>query len=171
MLSKLKPRLSLASIYDINIQSFRDAGYQHMILDMDNTITAWNDHRIDKGLKEWVRAVRNAGFRICLLSNNHKTKVDKFASKLGVLAAPKGGKPFSQAFHSALTVLDGSIGNTLVIGDQIFTDILGGNLMGMYTILVDPIDRKEFIGTRFTRLMECLIAGRRPVCKSQQQPR
>lgn len=171
MFTKLKPRLSLASIYDIDIQSFREAGYRHMILDMDNTITAWNDHRIDKSLKEWVWAVRNAGFRICLLSNNHKTKVDKFASKLEVLAAPKGGKPFAQAFHSALTVLDGSIGNTLVIGDQIFTDVLGGNLMGMYTILVDPIDRKEFIGTRFTRLMESLIAGRRPVCKSQQQPR
>ena len=97
--------------------------------------------------------------------------MQQFASELGVIAAPRGGKPSNRAFQSALNVLNAASSNTLVIGDQIFTDILGGNRAGLYTILVDPIDDKEFIGTRLTRLMERLIAGRRPTCKSHRQPR
>ena len=101
------------------------------------------------------------GFRICLLSNSSYKRVSAYAEKLGVLAAPIGGKPLQRAFKSALAVLDAKSGNTAIIGDQIFTDIWGGNRMGLYTILVDPISKREFFGTKLARLMEKLIAKRR----------
>ena len=78
-----------------------------------------------------------------------------------VLYAHKGAKPFPGAFKVALEELDGCIDNTLIIGDQIFTDILGGNIMGIGTVLVDPISKKEFITTKFMRLLERILTGRK----------
>jgi len=167
--SLLKPSQSHGSIFDINLKSLWNKGYKNIIIDVDNTMTAWNHYNITPKLKDWVLKAENIGFRICLLSNSNQAKIQQFAFDLGVISSPVGGKPFIRAFNSALAALGASVQNTLVIGDQIFTDILGGNRVGMYTILVDPINKKEFIGTKFTRLMEKLIAGRRPVCKSHQQ--
>lgn len=169
--SLLKPRRSHGSIFEINLKSLWNKGYKNIIIDVDNTITAWNNYIISPKLREWILMAERIGFRICLLSNNNQAKVQQFAFDLGVISSPVGGKPFMRAFQSALAVLGANVQNTLVIGDQIFTDILGGNRVGMYTILVDPIDKNEFIGTKFTRLMEKIIAGRRPVCRSRQQPR
>ena len=85
---------------------------------------------------------------------------------LGVISSPVGGKPFPRAFRSALSALGASVKNTLVIGDQIFTDILGGNRIGLYTILVDPIDKREFIGTKL-RVNGTVSCGKEwYVCKS-----
>lgn len=161
MLNILKPNQVEDSIYDINLEALWSLGYHHMIIDVDNTITAWNQHQVNPTIKEWVSKAKATGFNICLLSNNSQLKVQKFASELGIIAAPKGGKPLAKAFQSALTALQGTANNTLVVGDQIFTDILGGNRTGLYTILVEPIDRNEFIGTRFTRIIERIITGRK----------
>ncbi|HHT64889.1 MAG: YqeG family HAD IIIA-type phosphatase [Caldicoprobacterales bacterium] len=171
MRSLLKPRQTHASIFDIDLRSYWDRGYQNIIIDVDNTITAWNHYKITPKLKEWISKAKDTGFHICLLSNSSQSKIRAFALELGVTYSPIGGKPFARGFYCALTELGATVQDTLVIGDQIFTDILGGNRAGMFTILVDPIDKREFIGTRLTRLMERLVAGRRPVCKSLQQPR
>lgn len=160
MRSMLKPRQAVASIFDIDLQPLWESGYQNLILDVDNTITAWNTYHVSDKLKKWVLKQKNKGFGICLLSNNNQEKVQQFATELGVIAAPRGGKPLLGAFQSAITALDADHRNTLIIGDQLFTDILGGNRAGLYTILVEPIDKKEFIGTRFVRILESLFTGR-----------
>ncbi|HOB20101.1 MAG TPA: YqeG family HAD IIIA-type phosphatase [Candidatus Atribacteria bacterium] len=161
MLKALKPDLHLASIFDIDLNKLWRSGYRNIIIDVDNTITAWNRHQAEKDVVEWFSRARELGFGICLLSNNSQSTIMGLASELGVLASPTSGKPFSRAFKSALKELSASAGNTVVIGDQIFTDILGGKRAGMYTILVDPIDKREFIGTRLMRLLERVIAGRK----------
>ncbi|MGI6140494.1 MAG: YqeG family HAD IIIA-type phosphatase [Caldicoprobacterales bacterium] len=171
MHSLLKPRQIHSSIFDINLMSLWNQGYQNIIIDVDNTMTAWNRYITTPKLKNWALIAKDIGFRICLLSNSNQSKVKQFALDLGVISSPVGGKPFPRAFRSALSALGASVKNTLVIGDQIFTDILGGNRIGLYTILVDPIDKREFIGTKLSRLMEQLVAGRRYVCKSHRQPR
>ncbi len=162
MVNILKPNQSVASIYEIQMHVLMQKGYRHIILDMDNTLTPWNDHQVRPVLADWIATVKDLGYTVCLLSNNRQKKVQDFAAKLGVLAAPKGGKPSGRSFKRAISMMQGTGQDTMVIGDQVFTDILGGNLLGLYTILVDPITTSEFIGTRFTRLMERLIAGRRP---------
>lgn len=171
MRTLLKPRQTHASIFDINLQTYWERGYQNIIIDVDNTITAWNHYQITPKLKEWISKARSTGFQICLLSNSSQSKIRPFAAELGVVFSPVGGKPFMHGFHCALAALGSTAQDTLVIGDQIFTDILGGNRAGMFTILVDPIDKREFIGTRLTRLMERLVTGRRPVCRSHRLPR
>ncbi len=161
MLKALKPNLQLASIHDIDLIKLWHLGYRNIIIDVDNTITAWNRHQAGEEVVKWFNKARDLGFGICLLSNNSQSTIAGLASELGVLVSPKSGKPFSRAFKSALSALSATAENTVVIGDQIFTDILGGKRAGMYTILVDPIDKKEFIGTRLMRLLEKVIAGRK----------
>lgn len=158
----LKPDQTAASVYAIDMQALKDKGCRHLIVDIDNTLTPWNDHQINTDLTDWIEGVKAAGFSVCLLSNNQQKKVQDFAHRLGVSAAPKGGKPSNRAFEGALIVLQGTRQDTVVIGDQVFTDILGGNRAGLYTILVDPITSREFIGTRIARWLERMIAGRRP---------
>jgi HAD superfamily phosphatase (TIGR01668 family) len=166
MLSNLlKPRQVHRSIYDINLKSLWDKGYRYIIIDVDNTLTAWNNYNISQRLLDWILLAKKTGFGICLLSNSSQSKIQEFASKLGVISSPAGGKPFKRAFSNALDLLQANEENTLVIGDQIFTDILGGNRAGLYTILVDPIDKKEFFWTKINRLLERIIAGRKTSCK------
>jgi len=167
----LKPNQIHKSIYEINLNSLWEHGYHYIIIDVDNTITEWNNYTINQKLRDWVSYAKKIGFELCLLSNSNQLKIKQFASELGVISSPAGGKPFMRAFKSALDTLGANINNTIVIGDQIFTDILGGNRIGLYTILVDPINKKEFWTTKFNRLMEKIIAGRKPACKSHQQPK
>jgi len=78
-----------------------------------------------------------------------------------VKAIPCRGKPLISAFKKAIEFIKGMPEDTVMIGDQIFTDILGGNLLNLHTILIKPISDKEFIGTKINRWLEKVIAGRR----------
>jgi HAD superfamily phosphatase (TIGR01668 family) len=161
MFRKLKPHQTEDSICGIDLKCLYSRGFRSIIVDLDNTITAWNRSQIEPKLHEWFRMAKSLGFKVCILSNGSYKRVSVVASKLGIEAAPKKAKPMSRAFKNAICLLEANPETTIVIGDQIFTDILGGNRVNLYTILVNPISKKEFIGTKFTRLMEKLIAGRR----------
>jgi hypothetical protein len=161
MLKKLKPNQAVQSIYHIKLRDLRDRGVFNIIIDLDNTITPWGEDLILPEVYHWINTARGMGFNLCILSNSSGKRVRHVASKLGVLAAPKRGKPLSRAFKSAMLKLNANQHDTVVIGDQIFTDIFGGNRMNLYTILVEPISKREFIGTRVARLLEKIIVGRR----------
>jgi len=161
MLKKLRPHQTEESICGIDLNCLYLRGFRSIIVDLDNTITAWNRSHITPGLTEWFRLAKQLGFKICILSNGSYRRVNVVASKLGIEVAPKKAKPMRRAFRNAINILGADPETTVVIGDQIFTDILGGNRINLYTILVNPISDKEFIGTKFSRLMEKLIAGRK----------
>lgn len=155
------PTAEVKDIDAIDFKSLYNEGYENIILDVDNTIVPWNDHTATPDLREKIEAIKDIGFNICLLSNNNsKLRVETLARDLGILAVPEGIKPFSRGFKYALEKLEGDIDNTVVIGDQIFTDVLGGNIMGMTTILVQPISKNEFLTTKFMRFLERVLAGR-----------
>lgn len=161
MFKKLIPRQTENSISCIDLKCLYSNGYRNILVDLDNTITPWNNSLVEPGLIEWFNCAKHLGFNICILSNGSYRRVKHVASKLGIMVAPKKAKPMSRAFKHALRILDAEPQTTVMIGDQIFTDILGGNRYNLHTILVNPISRKEFIGTKFTRLMEKIIAGRK----------
>lgn len=125
-------------------------------MDLDNTITPWNSNTITPELAAWVKGARGLGFALCLLSNNGPRRVAAVAHPLGIPAVARAGKPLKHGFRQALARLGLTAPETAVVGDQLFTDILGGNRLGLYTIWVEPVSRREFIGTRFTRVLEAL---------------
>jgi HAD superfamily phosphatase (TIGR01668 family) len=160
MIKKLQPKEMKHSIYDVNLEALAQKGYKYIIIDLDNTITPWNKNEISQELVDWILSAKKLEYKICLLSNSNYKRSQNYASQLEILSAPKGGKPFQSAFKRALNILAAEPENTVVIGDQIFTDILGGNRMNMYTILVDPLSSREFIGTKINRFLEKLLVRR-----------
>jgi hypothetical protein len=94
---------------------------------------------------------------MCIVSNNKKNRVKSFANELSIPFIHKAVKPRKKAFLKGIKLLGTEIFNTAVIGDQILTDILGGNRLGFYTVLVIPMSSKELWWTRLMRKVERVI--------------
>ena len=157
MLINLKPHEIHKDIYQISLNDLASRGIKNIIIDLDNTIVPWGDMRITPELREWIKSLKTKGFRLCIVSNSNRGIIQYFASQLEIMSAPKRGKPFLRAFKSAMDMFDGNEYDTAVIGDQIFTDILGGKRMNLYTILVEPISKREFFGTKIMRILEKIV--------------
>lgn len=165
MVERLRPRLYVSSIYAINLDRLKGRGIVGLVVDLDNTLVAWNNDRASKDLSRWVQRVKQQGFRLCLVSNNFPARVRRFGQWLDVPSVANAAKPRRRAFRRAMELLGTEPGNTAVIGDQVFTDVLGGNRLRCYTILVLPMTEHEYWTTRLVRRVERLVlpqAMRRP---------
>ena len=156
----LYPDLYLDTIYDIDLELLKQKGINGIITDLDNTLVGWDVKEYDDRLRAWVEEVKSLGLKICIVSNNSAARVNDFANKTGLYAISSAKKPRKKAFKQALQSLELNSKEAAVIGDQIFTDILGGNRMGLYTILIIPISQKEFIGTKVVRRLEKIFLKR-----------
>lgn len=148
---------------DIPLALLKARGIRGLIIDLDNTVTEWGRATLDRGVRRWFADLKEQGIKACLVSNNRSNRVKKVADALGIPGISRAGKPRRRAFRQAMAVMDTEAGGTAVIGDQVFTDILGGNRLGMYTILVMPINSREFIGTRMMRHVERIFTRHLPV--------
>ncbi len=157
MLSLLNPNLFVENITQISIDDLIRKGIRGIIFDLDNTLTEWKQNNIHPEVEAWIAEIKKKNFKVCLVSNNKSGRVSKIAGLMGAPSIPKAKKPMRSAFFQALEILGTTRETTAVIGDQIFTDVLGGNRLGMYTILVVPLSKREFIWTRFMRCLEILV--------------
>lgn len=169
MFKRLYPREYVSSIYHIDAARLWQLGKRAILTDLDNTLTTWNSPVATPKLAAWLKMVKEMGFKVCILSNNDRLRVTEFARPLGLLALEQARKPRKTGFIRALDMLHVAAGETVMIGDQIFTDILGGNRMGLYTILVQPIHSKEHRGTRFVRHIERVVLRKVPLAVAQKE--
>ncbi|SHI92157.1 YqeG family HAD IIIA-type phosphatase [Lutispora thermophila] len=153
----LKPNLYYESIFYIDNNKLKEKGIEGIIIDLDNTLAAWDVKEADAKVINFINDLKQKGFKICIISNNTKARVDKFNEILGLPAIHKAGKPKLSPYIKAMKLLKTHRQNTAVIGDQLFTDVLGGNRLGLFTILVTPISEKEFIWTRMVRKLERIV--------------
>ncbi|HHV72960.1 MAG TPA: YqeG family HAD IIIA-type phosphatase [Clostridia bacterium] len=156
-MKKLIPNMQIKSIYEIDFKHLKEQGILLIICDLDNTLVEWRSMDIPEKLSVWIKELKHLGFKVCIVSNNNIERVGKFAQGLDVLWFAKAGKPLTRTFHLAIKQAGVKPEQTVVIGDQIFTDILGGNCLGARTILVTPISKREFLGTRVMRKAEKLV--------------
>lgn len=154
------PDFYFKSIYDINFNELKRMGIENLIIDIDNTLVSWGSRFADDKVNKFIKELRDMKFNICLLSNSSRKRVKRFRGEMDVELFTTGIKPMKTMFLGALRKLDGKPENTCAIGDQIFTDIVGANRCGLYTILVDPISKDEFITTKWIRKIECNIRGK-----------
>lgn len=141
-----------------------------LLLDMDNTMTRWREPVATPELREWVRVLCDNNVGLFIVSNSRYSKnVGKLAGELGLPYLSKARKPGPWGFRAALRTLGASREEALVVGDQLFTDILGGNLSHIRTCLVCPIADKEHFGTRCLRVVERLC-GRRLTFQQEIDP-
>ena len=155
MLEILKPKIYVNSVYNIDLKKLKKTKkMKGIIVDLDNTLVAWGQKEISQKIIDWVKEAKRLGFKICIVSNTNSKRVAEFAKIFNIPYHSKYFKPFSIAFNNGLKILDTKKSETVVIGDQIFTDIWGGNKLKLLTILVVPIVKKDSIGTFLHRNLE-----------------
>ena len=157
----LYPDMYVSSLKEIDIQFLKGIGIKGVIFDLDNTLLPWNSNNLQSDIIDWFYKLKEAEFKICILSNNKRNRVMNFCDIFKVPGVYKARKPRRKAFLKAMRLLGTLPQETAMIGDQVFTDIIGANRAGMYTILVKPISKREFIGTRIVnRKLEKFVLWR-----------
>ena len=157
-----KPDRYFARITRIDIE--RDIlaqGYRFALLDIDNTILSRETSAIPHDVGAWLARARDAGITFCLVSNNWHGSVRELADELGLPIVAKAMKPFPAAFVAARGKIGARRAETLVIGDQLMTDVVGAHLAGMKAYLVAPLVEKDLPHTLALRKIERLLMGDR----------
>jgi uncharacterized protein len=160
MLRWLVPRRYVPSATMIAPAQLASDGIRGVILDLDNTVVAWNARTPSPEAQAWVRRLLAEGVRVCIVSNNFSGRTQAIGDLLGVPVVAGAVKPIPWAFRRAMAIMGTPPARTALVGDQLFTDVLGGNILGLYTILVEPLSTQEFPTTRLVRRLERLVRGR-----------
>ncbi|MDH7602825.1 MAG: YqeG family HAD IIIA-type phosphatase [Armatimonadota bacterium] len=162
ILDLCRPDESVSRVTDIDLDRLMDKGFKALLLDLDNTLLPWQSMEVPADVRRWVNRAVQLGFRLCIVSNTHNPRrLRQIAAEIGVECVHRALKPRGSGFTIALAKLGCAGSEAVVVGDQLLTDILGGKLAGMYTILVDPMHPREFVGTKISRLIERFL-GRKP---------
>ena len=158
MFKILRPKVYVNSVYNIDLKKLKKLKkIKGIIVDLDNTLVAWGEKEVSQRIIDWVKEAKKLGLKVCIVSNTNSKRVAEFAKIFNIPYHSKYFKPFSIAFNNGLKILDTKKSETVVIGDQIFTDIWGGNKLKLLTILVVPIVKKDSVGTFLHRNLEKII--------------
>lgn len=154
------PDLYLESVTNINATLLKKNNLAGLILDVDNTLIDF-ERRMPAGIQECIEGLKQNGIKCCILSNsNDVDKVSYIAKKLDIPFLYFAKKPFKSGFNKAKDLLKLEAENIAVVGDQIMTDVIGANRSNMFSILVKPIEEKDYLLTKIKRPLEKLIIQR-----------
>ncbi len=156
----LKPHALCRSVERIRPERLLSRGIRAAIVDLDNTLMPRDTGQVPPPVREWLRAMQDAGLPIVLVSNNWHRSAEEAARELGLPIVTKAVKPLPFAFWKALGLLGVRPRECAVIGDQLFTDVLGGRLVGCLTIMVPPQSSHDLPHTLVLRRLESLIMGK-----------
>ncbi|QKS70829.1 YqeG family HAD IIIA-type phosphatase [Paenalkalicoccus suaedae] len=154
MLKQFMPDQYVPSVYDIKIQELKENGVKGIITDLDNTLVEWDRPDATEELLMWFEKLTHAGFQIVIVSNNNERRVREFAKPHNITFIHSARKPLSKAFKTARKLMNLTKEETVVIGDQLLTDIFGGNRAGLHTILVVPVAKTDGFFTKINRRIE-----------------
>ena len=153
----LKPNVKLDRITDITYEMLEKRGINALILDVDNTLSTHHGMKLCDGLEDWLALMKSKGIKLLVLSNSTKKRVEPFAEKIGLDFISLGLKPLFTGYIRSLKRLKAKRKNSAIVGDQIFTDVLGGNFCGITTILLTPIKPETSLRFRFKRRLEKIV--------------
>jgi HAD superfamily phosphatase (TIGR01668 family) len=157
-----RPDLETATLPDVSLEDLWARGFRGIIIDLDNTVCGYRESTLAPGVRDWVIDAKARGFALVMVSNNFSERVAAIGAQLDVPTVPSALKPLPQGFLRALRHLRTRRSQTVVIGDQLFTDVLGAKLLGLHAVLTHPIVEKDFPLTRVLRLMERVFFARSP---------
>ena len=156
MFKRFYPDERKPSAYSIDYEKLYSKGYRGLLFDIDNTLVPHDGGADNRSIK-LLKRLRKVGFACCLISNNDEARVKSFNEKIGCEYVYKAKKPSVGGFQKAMDLCGTLSNNTIVIGDQIFTDIWGANKGAIRCILVEPIDSKEPFNIRLKRKLEKIV--------------
>ncbi|HZG60594.1 MAG TPA: YqeG family HAD IIIA-type phosphatase [Anoxybacillus sp.] len=154
MLRYFLPNEHVKSVFDITPETLKEKGIKGIITDLDNTLIEWDRPNATPDLVKWFENMRNQGIQVTIVSNNNEKRVKSFAEPLNIPFIFEARKPLTHAFQRALQLMKLKKEEVVVIGDQLLTDVLGGNRFGVHTILVVPVADTDGFFTRINRKIE-----------------
>lgn len=150
----LVPDIIFKSLFDITPQTLSNLGIKAVVLDVDNTLRDRGQIDPFSGVIEWVETMKKAGISLSISSNNFSFNIAPFAKKLNIDYISMSCKPFPLGILRAIKKFNINKKNIAIIGDQIYTDILGGHLCGIKSILVFPYSKETGPLWRIKRFFE-----------------
>ncbi|ARD49528.1 hypothetical protein SporoP37_16220 [Sporosarcina sp. P37] len=160
MLNHFLPSAYVKSVLSIKPEQLIEKGFKGIITDLDNTLVEWDRADATQDIMAWFESMRDAGLQITVVSNNHIERVSHFCDPLGIPYICEARKPMKKAFYQALATLGLPKEEVVMIGDQLLTDVLGANRVGLQTILVVPVASSDATITKFNRAIERRIMAR-----------
>ena len=154
MLKNFLPSEYVKSIFHINPEKLKEQGIKGIITDLDNTLVEWDRPSATPELIEWFEQMKKHNIKIMIVSNNNEKRVKAFCDPLEISFIHKARKPLGSAFRQSIKAMGIKREEAVFIGDQLLTDVLGGNRAGIYTILVVPVTQSDGFFTRFNRAVE-----------------
>lgn len=156
-LKKFYPTYTFDKVESIPYKLLEELNIKLVLLDMDNTLID-NKGNYSKELKKWVKYIKSKGVKAYIFSNSiSESMVKKTAKGLGMMYYYKAKKPRQKGYNYIIDKTKVKKENILMIGDQLFTDIYGGNRFGIKTVLVKPINKKEIIVSKVKRPIEKFV--------------
>lgn len=146
----------LDSTYEIDFERLYREGYRGLLFDIDNTLVP-HGAPADKRAKALFTHLKELGFKSCFVSNNQIGRVASFHEAVGEHFIENAHKPSVKGYQKAMELIGTDTGNTIFIGDQLFTDIYGAKRAGIRNILVKPINPKEEIQIVLKRYLEKIV--------------
>jgi uncharacterized protein len=164
-LKLLTPKAQLETAFEITPQWLADRNLKGLALDIDNTLAPTHLPGNEAQIRAWLEPLRQAKIPIRIVSNGYPKRILEFCELfnlhcVGLLGSRIAGKPIPNAFRRACQELGLPADQIAMVGDQIFTDVLGANIAGMYTVLVKPLTEKTMPHTKLIRNLEKLVLAR-----------
>jgi uncharacterized protein len=154
VLKKFLPNQHVKSIFEIEPNDLKEKGIKGIITDLDNTLVEWDRPEATPKVIQWFEKMKQNEIQVTIVSNNNEARVKLFSDPLKIPFIYRAKKPMSHAFNQAASRMNLKREETVVIGDQLLTDVLGGNRGGFHTILVVPVAQNDGMATKFNRFVE-----------------
>lgn len=159
-MQKYIPDLYYKNIYEINYEKLKKKNIKTLLFDLDNTIVEAHQKKVSKKAKTLMQTLKKQGFTVMIFSNSPSKRVKRFEKACGVQSYASACKPVQIGFRRAFKKYHLQKKETAIIGDQIVTDIVGGNTFGITTILVTPLTSRDFWLTKINRYRENKILAK-----------
>lgn len=157
----LMPQFLIPDVSALTDEFLKEHGIRGIIFDIDNTLVGFRAPKPTEANLALFARLREQGIAFAIASNNNKVRVGTFAEGLGISAYHRACKPLGFALAKLRKEFGLKSKEIALVGDQIYTDMLGGNLAGMITVLVEPIDQKETIFFKIKRALEIPVVNRK----------
>ena len=157
----LMPKFLLSDVSALTDEFLQENGIRGLIFDIDNTLVGFRTATPTPEVLELFSRLKEQGIPYAIASNNSRHRVGVFAEGLGISAYHRACKPLGFALGRIRREFGLPAKNIALVGDQIYTDMLGGNLAGMVTVLVEPIDHKETVFFKLKRKLEMPVINRK----------
>ncbi len=155
-----KPTFWLKSVLQIDEDFLRRNGVKALVLDMDNTLSMHGNPAAEDGVNEWLDKMRGLGVKMRVVSNNTNKRVAPLAAMLGLEFTANGAKPLTFGVNRAVKAMGVGKSETLVVGDQIFTDVMAGNLAGERPVRGAPVHPGKTGAVRLKARIESVVFHR-----------